>query len=103
MPIVIFAVMIHKGLVADDVPRDARAVPVARYIHLDHEHGCALAVTRAQINAADIQPLATYSIGADLYIEGEPRENLDDNDDTGNARIWWRAVITGRMVRGGSA
>jgi hypothetical protein len=53
--------------------------------------------------ADDIQLVGVFAIGSDVYIEGLPQETLDEGDDSGSARIWWRALVVGHMVPGGIA
>jgi hypothetical protein len=89
-------------LVPEDVPDDARAVGAAAYIYIDHAHGGFGAVVRADLSADDIQLVGVFAIGTGVYIEGLPQETINVDDETGRSRIWWRAVITGPMVRGGS-
>ena len=101
MSLVLFDVYVWKvdpEHVADDA-RAVRAGPCA-HVHVEAEN---MVITRAEIDADDIQPLSTYAIGAKVYIEGEEGESLNDDDDTGGSRIWWRAVITGLLVPGGTA
>lgn len=102
VPLVLFEIM-FPGLVPEDVPDEARAVRAAAYIYIDHAHGGFGAVVRADLNGGDIHPLAMFPVGAEVFIEGTRSENLDDDDTTGGSRIWWRGLLVGPMVRGGSS
>ena len=103
MSLVLFLVFAWR-VVPEDVPDDARAVPAGPCAHVNvNDEIENMVITRAEIDADDIQPLSTYAIGAKVYIEGEEGESLNDDDDTGGSRIWWRAVITGLLVPGGTA
>jgi hypothetical protein len=101
MPFVIFAVNVQR-LVPKYVSAEARAVLAAPYVHVD-DAAWQPGITRAEIADDDIRPLSTYAIGTKVYIEGTRDENLDDDDTTGNARIWWRGTVVGILAPGGSA
>ena len=102
MSLVLFLVFAWR-VVPEDVPDDARAVPAGPCAHVNvNDEIENMVITRAEIDADDIQPLSTYAIGTSVYVEGAAQENLDDDDETGGSRIWWRAVITGTLSRGGS-
>jgi hypothetical protein len=103
MSLVLFVVFAWR-VVPEDVPDDARAVPAGPCAHVNvNDEIENMVITRAEIDEHDIRPLSTYPIGADLYIEGEERETFNADDETGGSRIWWRGLVVGRMVRGGSA
>jgi hypothetical protein len=55
---------------------------------------------------ADIEPVAVFMKGVDLYVESpDPTDVLDTSDDESErlTRIWWRATVLGGAVRGGRA
>ena len=103
MPIVIFDVAYYEKTNPDHVERDARAVSGTTYNDLDNDAGNPGGITRDQISEADIRTLGEFAVGTEVFIEGEPRENLDDADETGGSRIWWRGTVVGTLAPGGSA
>jgi hypothetical protein len=102
MPLVIFDVT-YKGPPPCEVSGETCAVRAAPYVCVDDEAGNPGGVTRADLNDDDIRPLGAFKIGDEVFIEGLPQETLNVDDETGRARIWWRALITGPMVPGGTS
>lgn len=75
------------------LPDDTPAVAAAVYAHLDDEAGNPGGIMRIEINPADIQPLGNFDVGAEVFVESEPEDVLDDMEPEAT-RIWWRGTIT---------
>jgi hypothetical protein len=99
MPLVIFTVF--ERLDPRFVPADTRAVPAARYVHVDDHAGTPVAVTRSDIAERDIYPLGSFGVGEEVFAEGEPDDVLDDEQPAAT-RMWWRACIITGLAPGGS-
>ncbi len=97
MPLVLFAVTLDRPN-----PRmlsaDARAVlATPSYVEIEEEDGDPGGITRAEINDADVR-LAEFLDGADVYVEGEAGDVLDDTTDERAVatRMWGRARVIER-------
>jgi hypothetical protein len=80
------------------LPGDARAVRAGPYVRLDNGQG---GVVRGDINVEDIQHLAAFTAGEEVFVESEDEADvLDDTDDrmADDTRIWWRASVQGEVV-----
>lgn len=97
MPLVLFDVM-FAGLVPEDVAGGVRAARALTVLVLDPEVDAFPGATLAEIDERGIHPLATFPVGVQVYIEGLPEETFDFDDE--RARIWWRGLLVGHMVRG---
>ena len=66
------------------------AVPAAPYVHLDDEAGNPGGVTRADLAGASPQPIGSFQVGVEVFVQSE--DVLDDADPE-TTRIWWRGTI----------
>jgi hypothetical protein len=100
MRLVIFDVML-PGLSPEHVADGARAARAPWCLVFDAEDVAFPGTVFSEIDEHEICPLASFGIGAQVYIEGLPEESLNVAD--GPARIWWRGLVIGLMVRGGTS
>ena len=102
MPFVLFEVWL-PAIVLERVPDDARAARTSPCIYVDESCMDLCAVVRADLDERDIHLVGDFAIGSEVYVEGLPEETIDLDDDAGPCRIWWRGLLVGLMVPGGSA
>jgi hypothetical protein len=98
MPLVAFTVTFGDQANPRVIPADAHAVPAELYARVDDDAGNPGGITRGDIAGDDIRALGEFEDGADVYVEAEADDVLDDADEetTLASRIWWRARILER-------
>jgi len=97
MPLVLFDIALDPRN-PRVLPCDTRAVPADLYTEIEDDAGNPGGVMRADIRAVDMRCLGELEEGQDVYVEGDPEDVLDDEDDetTLASRIWWRGRILER-------
>jgi hypothetical protein len=77
------------------IDEDTRAVRADSYASLDEGQG---GITRAEIKSDDLETLAKFGSGDDVFVESDDDTDVLDDTDIGSeieTRIWWRATIIG--------
>lgn len=101
MPLVLFDVSFDKPN-PRVVPAETRAVAGEAYAHVDDEAGNPGGITAADVADDYIRQLDSFEHGAEVFVEGEPDDVLDDEEPVAT-RIWWRARVILAVAPGGSA